>query len=127
MILTSCLTEIKNHVIKYCETVFERNGRYLFWSVKNSGEILNKLKYKGFLASSVSTYDLSTLFTTLPHLLIKEKLTELIEQTFNREGSLYLACNKKRAFSLLSNLKDLNGGHVRKFVTLSIIFWTVYL
>ena len=29
--------------------------------------------------------------------LIKEKLTELIEQTFNREGSLYLACNEKRA------------------------------
>ena len=30
--------------------------------------------------------------------LIKEKLTELIEQTFSREGSHYLACNKKRAF-----------------------------
>ena len=37
-------------------------------------------------------------YTTLPHNLIKEKLTELIEQTFNREGSLYLACNDKNAF-----------------------------
>ena len=44
MILNSCLTAIKNHVKKYCETVFERNGKNLFWSVKNSGEILNKLK-----------------------------------------------------------------------------------
>ena len=26
------------------------------------------------------------------------KLTELIEQTFNREGSPYLACNDKNAF-----------------------------
>ena len=26
IILTSCLISIKNHVIKYCETVFERNG-----------------------------------------------------------------------------------------------------
>ena len=34
----------------------------------------------------------------MPHNLIKEKLTELIEQTFNREGSLYLACNDKNAF-----------------------------
>ena len=33
IILTACLTVIKNHVIKYCETVFERNGKYLFWSV----------------------------------------------------------------------------------------------
>ena len=46
----------------------------------------------------MSTYDFSTLYTTLPHNLIKEKLTELIEQTFNREGSLYLACNDKNAF-----------------------------
>ena len=52
----------------------------IFWSVKNSREIFNKLKSKGFLASGVSTYDFSSLFTTLPHNLIKEKLTELIEQ-----------------------------------------------
>ena len=87
--MTSCLTAIKNHVIKYCTTVYERNGKNLFWSIKNSGEILNKLKSRGFLASGLSTYDFSTLYTTLPHNLIKEKLTELIEQTFNREGSLY--------------------------------------
>ena len=46
----------------------------------------------------MSTYDFSTLYTTLPHNLIKEKLTELNEQTFNRKGSLYLACNDKNAF-----------------------------
>ena len=55
------------------------------------------MKSRGFLASGLSTYDLSTLYTTLPHNLIK-KLTELIEQTFNRKGSLYLACNDKNAF-----------------------------
>ena len=98
ILLTSCLTAIKNHVIKYCTTVYERNCKNLFWSIKNSGEILNKLKSRGFLASGLSTYDFSTLYTILPHNLIKEKLTELIEQTFNREGSLYLACNDKNAF-----------------------------
>ena len=72
---TSCLTAIKNHVIKYCTSVYERNGKTLFWSIKNSGEILNKLKPRGFLASGLSTYDFSTLYTTLPHNLIKEKLT----------------------------------------------------
>ena len=98
ILLTSCLIAIKNHAIKYCTTVYERNGKKLFWSIKNSGEILNKLKSRGFLASGLSTYDFSTLYTTLPHNLIKEKLTELIEQTFNREGSLYLAYNDKNAF-----------------------------
>ena len=99
LFFTSCLTAIKNHVIKYCTTVYERNGKKLFWSIKNSGEILNKLKSRGFLASGLSTYDSSTLYTTLPYNLIKEKLTELIEQTFNKEGSLYLACNDKNAFN----------------------------
>ena len=46
----------------------------------------------------MSTYDFSTLYTTLPHNQIKEKLSDLIEQTFNREDSLYLACKEKRAF-----------------------------
>ena len=54
-LLTSCLTAIKNHVIKYCTTVYERNGKKLFWSIKNSGEIPNKLKSRGFLASGLST------------------------------------------------------------------------
>ena len=103
ILLTSCLTGIKNHVIKDCTTVYERNGKNLFWSIKNSVEILNKLKSKGFLASGLSTYDFSTLYIMLPHNLIKKKITELIEQTFNREGSLYLACNEKNAYFLLLN------------------------
>ena len=61
ILLTSCLTAIKNHAIKYCTTVNERNGKKVFWSIKKSGEILNKLKARGFLASGLSTYDNSTL------------------------------------------------------------------
>ena len=54
--LISCLNAIKNHVMKYCETVFERDGKIYFGLKKNSGEIFNKLKPQGFLASSVSAY-----------------------------------------------------------------------
>ena len=56
------------------------------------------MESRGYLASGLSTYDFSTLYITLPHNLIKEKLTELSNQSFNREGSLYLACNNKNAF-----------------------------
>ena len=97
-LLTSCLTTIKKHVIKYCEKVCERSGKTLFWSIKNSCEVLNKLRSRGFRASSLSTYDFSTLYTTLPHNLIKDKLVDLIERTFQRGGSLYIACNDKNAF-----------------------------
>ena len=80
-LLTSCLTAVKNHVIRYCEKVYERSGKNLFWSIKNSGEVLNKLKSRGFRATSLSTYDFSTLYTVLPHNSIKEKLINLIEWT----------------------------------------------
>ena len=83
----------KKHVIKYCEKVYERSGKNLFWSIKNSGESLDKLKARDLNATSLSTYDLSTLYTTLkiPNNLIKDKLIDLIERTFQREGSPYLA------------------------------------
>ena len=100
--LTSCLTAVKKHVIKYCEKVYERSGKNLFWSIKNSGEILDKLKARDFNATSLSTYNFSTLYTTLPHNLIKD---DLIERTFQREGSPYLACNDGNAFLLQKNLK----------------------
>ena len=54
-LLTSCLTAVKNHVIRYCEKVYERSGKNLFWSIINSGEVLNKLKSRGFRATSLST------------------------------------------------------------------------
>ena len=42
-LLTSCLTTIKNHVIKYCEKVYERSGKNLFWSIKNSCEVKSRV------------------------------------------------------------------------------------
>ena len=48
-LLTSCLTTIKKHVIKYCEKVYERSGKNLFWSIKNSCEVLSKLNLEVFV------------------------------------------------------------------------------
>ena len=37
-------------------------------------------------------------WVALPHNLIKDKLVDLIERIFQREGSLYIACNDRHAF-----------------------------
>ena len=55
-LLTSCLTAIRKHVIKYCDKVYERSGKNLFWPIKNSNEVLSKLKSRSFSVSSLSTY-----------------------------------------------------------------------
>ena len=53
--LTSCLSAVKKHVIKYCGKLYERSSKNLPWSIKNSGEILDKLKARDFNATSFST------------------------------------------------------------------------
>ena len=64
---------------------------------------------RGFKPRTLSTYDFSTLYTTFPHNLIKEKRIDLIERTFyKKEGKLYLACNDKKVFF---TSKDNYGGY----------------
>ena len=46
----------------------------------------------------MSTYDFSTLNSTLPHNLIKKKLINLIDSIFHTEDTRYLACDNKIAF-----------------------------
>ena len=35
-----CVLQLLKNVIKYCEKVYERLGKHLFWSIKMSGEVL---------------------------------------------------------------------------------------
>ena len=66
------------------------------------------MKSRGFRAASLSTYDFSTLYTTLPHNLIKNKLVDLIKRIFQTEGSLYIACNDRHAFFTSDAVKYYN-------------------
>ena len=54
-LLTARLSAIKTHVLRYCEEqVYERAHKNSFWSIKNSGEVLNKLKSRGFCVQFVN-------------------------------------------------------------------------
>ena len=64
-LLSSCLTAVKIHVIRYCEKAYEKSGKNLFWSIENSGEVLSKLKLRGFHVTSLSVYDFSTLYSCI--------------------------------------------------------------
>ena len=101
----------------------------MFWPIKNSGEVLSKLKDIGYQATSLSTYDFSTLYTALPHNLIREKLLDLIEWTFyKKEGKLYLACNDKKAFfTSADHLEDITFGLVRMYATPYRFSWTIFI
>ena len=128
-LLTSCLTAIKSHVIRYCEPVYETSNKNWFWSVKNSGEVLSKLKCRGFRATSLSTYDFSTLI--LPHNLMKEKLLDLIEWTFKRalNSMVHFIWHvmSERLLSLPLTKVGIHFGHVRMCATPYPISWIIFI
>ena len=67
----------------------------------------------------------STLYTTLPHNLIRNQLVDLIENTFRREEALYLACNEERAFFASEKHKKYDLWSCQKVTDALICFWTI--
>ena len=65
-----------------------------------------------FNATSLSRYDFSTFCTTLPHILINDKLINLIKRIFHREGSHYLACYDIKSFFTPEQPKNIMHGLV---------------
>ena len=80
--ITSALTAVKDHVIKYSETAFSNSKVNYFWSIKNSSEVFEKLRLRNFQGSQVSSFDFSTVYTSLPHDLIKAKVLSLVNWCF---------------------------------------------
>ena len=78
------------------------NGQEKFNLIKISTEVLDKLKSRGFHMSTLSTYDFSIVYTTSPQ---NKKQVILIESSYHREGTLYLACGDKIAFFTLDDQK----------------------
>ena len=98
VLLTTSLTTIKELVINFCNKAYENNGINYFWSVKNSLEVLDKIHAFNGPYNSVDSYDFSTLYTTLPHNLIKKKFLYLIKWSFEKSHCNFICCNSFKAF-----------------------------
>jgi hypothetical protein len=78
------LSAVKEGQQKYCETVYSRSGINHMWILKNSKDLLDNIKSRSFSqVSSINTFDLSTLYTTLPHDKLKTRLKETIHKAFS--------------------------------------------
>ena len=49
-----------------------------------------------------------------------------LQKTIKNEGTLCLACNDKKAFSLVQTIEGLNVGLVRMYVTPYRITWIIF-
>ena len=125
--ITSALTAIKDHVIKYSETAFSNSNVNYFWSIKNSSEVIEKLRLRNFQGSQVSSFDFSTLYTSLPHDLIKAKVLSLVTWCFNRESKTYLCTSDKAGFLATRSMTRINVGLALSYVKLLLSSWKIYM
>ena len=86
-LFTKVLTTVKDGLIRYNNTKTSRNGVNIMWIVKNSTSLLSSLDQLDVrTATSVQTYDFSTLYTSIPHNLLKSRITALIHNSFKRRN-----------------------------------------
>ncbi len=82
-LLTIALQKIKEDRERYCEVIYRRTGVNMMWILKNSGSLLDKLKKENInKATHISTWDFSTLYTTIPQNELKSRMKKLIYSSF---------------------------------------------
>ena len=111
-LLAKILTTIKGGLSRYCNTKKNHNGVNNMLILKNSTNLLSSLeKLDVRYAKSVQTFDFSTLHTSIPHDLLKSRISTLIRNSFKKkDGSIrytYIKVDGRRGY--FSNSVDSGG------------------
>ena len=85
-LLTKILTVIKTGLKKYCGIKTSHTGVNNMWILKNSTNLLSSLSHLGVhRATSIQTFDFSTLYTSIPHDLLKSCMNGIINNAFKHK------------------------------------------
>ena len=96
--------------MKCSQTAFSNSNVNYFWSIKNSSEVIDKLRLCNLQGAQVSSFDLSTLNVSLPHALIKAKVLSLVNWCFNRESKSYICTSDEAGFFATKNMTHIDVG-----------------
>ena len=77
-------------MVRYCNTKTSHNGVNNLWIMKNSTSVLSSLDQLDVrTGTSVQTFDFSTLYTSIPHDLLKSRISNLVHNAFRKkDGSV---------------------------------------
>ena len=86
-LLTKILTVIKTGLEKYCSIKTGHTGVNNMWILKNSTNLLSSLGHLGVhRATSIQTFDFSTLYTSIPHDLLMSRMNNNINNAFKHKN-----------------------------------------
>ena len=94
--LTKLPSTIKDGLVRYCNTITIHSGVKNICIVKNSTSLFSSLGQLDIrTALSVQTFDFSTLYTSIPHHLLKYRISKLVLKTVRKkDGSVRYSCIK---------------------------------
>ncbi len=93
-VITKCLKLIQNAHRLYCDRIKSYTGFQFFWIIQNSMELQNTLQKK---CRNLATYDFSTLYTTIPHEALKDRLTQVIMKAFKGRNKKFIKVTSNSA------------------------------
>lgn len=98
--VTKCLDAIYRFMCRYCKTIFNNTGTNRMWILENSLQLKQRIfeSNETMNATHISTWDFSTLYTTIPHGLLKDCIKELISFSYKTNRRAFIAVNNFRAF-----------------------------
>ena len=97
-LITECLKLVRTNCTAYCKTIQVRTGVNCMWIINNSLDVICVLEEKQLSLNHVSTWDFSTLYTSLPHAQLKKQIHDLLERVFNTKGKSFIATNNFHTF-----------------------------
>ena len=97
-LITSYLKLVKSHCISYCKTIYNRTGVHAMWIINNSLDVIQMIGRKQFQATSATTWDFSTLYSSIPHEKLKHRIHELLEKTYAVRRKSCIATGNFRTF-----------------------------
>ena len=86
-IIASILTAVKTGLQKYNDICFSRGGVNQMWILIISRDLLKTLSSRSqYVGNCSKTFDFSTLYTTISHMLLKSRIKELIQRCFSKKN-----------------------------------------
>ena len=86
-LLAKILTVIKTGLDKYCAIKTSHTGVNNMWILKNSTNLLSSLGH--FAVHRATSFDFSTLYTSIPHDLLKSGMSNIINNALNTNRELH--------------------------------------
>ena len=128
--ITSALIDVKNHVIMYSETTFNNSNVNYFWSIKNSLDVIEKLRLRNCQGPQVTSFDFSTLCTPLQlDLILKQKCCLLLNGVSTESQKRTSVRQIRREFSPTRNMTRIqcHVGLALSYVKLLLSSWKTYM